>query len=216
MGNGAFWLSGGNLPFAIAGGLVLVFILFEVIALLLGGSLSGLFHGGADVDHDVDVDAPALEWLGFGMIPAVATGVLMLGLFSMSGYAIQATVHNAGRPLFAPVVASALALIPTFLLSGRIAKFLGRTLFKDESDAVSADELIGGTATITLGETFAGHPTQAKIVDRYRTTHYVLVEPLQPDERFASGENVTLVRRDGARYLVVGEGSDALFETLSQ
>ncbi|RYG79998.1 DUF1449 family protein, partial [bacterium] len=166
-----FWLAASNLPFAIAGGLVLAVMLLELLALVVGGSIAGLFDGALDGDADLDSDVefPLLEWIGFGVIPAFALGIVLLTLFSLSGYAVQASVlAGTGRTL-SPWIASALALIPTLLLSGRIARFLGRTVFKDETDALSADELIGGTATITLGETYAGHPSQAKIVDRNRT-----------------------------------------------
>ncbi|RYG28865.1 DUF1449 family protein [bacterium] len=212
-----FWLAGDNLPFAVAGGLVFAVMLLELLALLIGGSIAGLLDGAfdADADLDADVDFPVLEWVGFGVIPAFALGVVMLALFSLAGYAVQGVALRMSSTLLSPMLAAALALVPTLALSGPIARFLGRTVFKDESDALSSDELIGGTATITLGETYAGHPSQAKITDRHRTTHYVLVEPLRPDERFAPGANVTLVRREGARFLVVGEGSDALFDSLS-
>ena len=213
----AFWLAGSNLPFAVAGGLVLAVMLLELLALVVGGSIAGLLDGAfdADADLDADVDFPLLEWVGFGIIPAFALGVVMLALFSLSGYAVQGLALRASGGLLSPWLASGLALVPTLALSGPIARFLGRTVFKDESDALSSDDLIGGTATITLGETYVGHPSQAKITDRHRTTHYVLVEPLRPDERFAPGASVTLVRREGARFLVVGEGSDALFDSLS-
>lgn len=215
MGINGFWLAAGNLPFAFAAGLLFAVMLLELLALLVGGSIAGLFDGGFDADADTDVDFPLLAWVGFGLIPGFAFGVVLLSLFSLSGYAIQGTVLKANGVLMTPVVAGLLALIPTFLLSGPLSRYLGRTIFKDETDALSSDELLGGTATITLGETYAGHPSQAKITDRHRTTHYVLVEPLNPEDRFGSGDSVTLVQRDGARFFVVGEGSDALFDSLS-
>lgn len=219
MTNADFWLAGPNLPFALAGGLVLGVLVLELLSLLLGGSLAGLLDGlDADADLDLDVDgpeAPALAWLGFGVIPLFALLVVALVLFSLTGYAIQGASESLTGRLLPMIVAAGLTLVPTLVLTGRLAAILGRTLFKDESDAVESDSLLGGTAVITLGETRAGHPTQAKALDRHGLTHYVLVEPLNPAATYAPGETVTLVERHGARFLVVGASADELFDTLS-
>ena len=216
---GDFWLARENLPFALAGGLVLGVLLLELLSLLVGGSLAGLLDGlDADADFDLDVDgpeAPALAWLGFGVIPLFALIVVALTVFCLGGYAIQGAAESLTSRLLPMIVAGPLALVPTLALTGRLARVLGRTLFKDESDAVGADDLLGATATITLGATSAGRPTQAKVVDSRGLTHYVLVEPLNPEATFALGAEVVLVERQGARYLVSGASADELFDSLS-
>ena len=93
-----------------------------------------------------------------------------------------------------------------------LSRLGGRTLFRDESQSLSGDDLVGLPATITLGETRVGTPTQAKATDRFGTTHYVLVEPIAEGAVYGPGEAVVLLERIGHRYLVAGEGADALAE----
>jgi hypothetical protein len=84
-------------------------------------------------------------------------------------------------------------------------------VFREDSTAVSHDSLVGLPATITLGATLRGTPSQAKLVDKFGQTHYVLVEPLRETDRFEAGETILLVQRDGHKYLAIENSADMLF-----
>jgi hypothetical protein len=55
-------------------------------------------------------------------------------------------------------------------------------------------------AVITLGKATKGKPAQAKLKDKFGTTHYIMVEPDLEDDTFLQGDPVLIVRQAGAVY----------------
>jgi Inner membrane protein YqiJ, OB-fold len=59
--------------------------------------------------------------------------------------------------------------------------------------------LVGRVGTIVIGTASAGKPAEARIRDEFGATHYVMVEPEEPDQTFVSGASVLLVRHISGR-----------------
>lgn len=198
-----FMLDGGNAPFTIALVVMVGLGLVEILALALGFDLLG--DTDADVDADFDGDAGGvLTWLGLGQVPLLITLVLFLTSFGLTGLLVRMAVPVS------PWLAAVPALLAGFAATRFLGGALGRVLRRNETTAIASDRLVGGTATIVLGETRKGHPTQAKLKDAHGQTHYVLVEALRDGDAFDRGDAVLLVERQGPKFFVVGAGPDAL------
>lgn len=219
----AFVLASGNAPFTIALGVMAGIAILELFSLLVGTALSGLLDSvlpdfDADLHFDVDgdgiPDVPFLHgiahWFHLGQAPALALLVIFLTGFGLAGWITQSFfvqfTGNFGNPWVAGLPALGLGFASMRLFGGLLA----RVGIRDETTAQSADSLIGNTAVITLGTATKTQPSQAKFRDKHGQTHYVIVEPLRSFEEFAPGESVTLVQREGAKYLVIGSSVDAL------
>ncbi len=92
------------------------------------------------------------------------------------------------------------------MLTGVIARIMP----KDETEAVSEKSFIGRVAVITLGKAAKGKPAQAKLKDKFGTTHYIMVAPDLEDETFRQGDPVLIVRQAGAGYTGIANSVAAL------
>ncbi|RYG37076.1 DUF1449 family protein [bacterium] len=196
-------LSDAMLPFTIALALVIGLLVVELVSLLLG------FAVGQAVDAAIDVDADlpdALEWIGLGQVPSMVLLPIFLTAFGVTGFLAQTATGSHLSPWIMAVPSLIVAIVATRSLG----RMLGGIFNKNETSAVSSDALIGHTATITLGATRIGAPSQAKLHDKHGQAHYVLVEPVHEGETFDNGERVILVRREGPKYFVVADDPDAL------
>jgi hypothetical protein len=192
--------------FSAAVGLVLGLAVIETLGLLLGhGGLSGLAdHGFLDA-HGPDVDADGLlGWLHLGRVPLTILLIIFLAAFGLAGFTAQILARQfLGQFLPLPLVAAGavfLALPAVRILGGAI----GRIIPKDETFAVSLDDLAGRIATVVTGTARRDRPAQARVRDALGRTHYVMVEPDEADEVFPAGSEVLLVRRvGGSRFRAI-------------
>ena len=218
-----FILSGGNVPFTIAVGLALALALLEIVTFLLGFALSNVVDSAVpDLDVDADVGgepsatANVLHWLHFGSVPSFILLVIFLLAFGLAGWGSQSVAVSAGLGMLSPWWIAPIALIVGILAVRTLGGTFARVVPDVQTSAVSADSLVGGTATITLGTARAGEPSQAKLQDKFGQTHYVLVEPMNAGDEFPHGSHVTLIRREGPKYFVVEASVDALLALGSQ
>jgi hypothetical protein len=200
-------------PFTVALGLLILLLVLEILSVVLGFAFSSSIDAAFDLDADVSVDVPtaspataALDWLNVGAVPLVFLAMIFLACFAAAGFTLQTITVGAFNPYAVSIPALLISLFPFHWLGGLAAKHV----FKDDSTAVSEDSLIGHTATIMLGETYRGFPSQAKLTDQHGQDHYVQVEPYHDRDHFASGSEVVLVKRDGAKYYVIEESVEAL------
>lgn len=183
--------------FTAAIGLVLGLAVIESLGLLLGlGGLSGWAEHWLPDSHGPDADG-LFGWLHFGKVPLTILLIVFLTAFSLTGLAAQILARQVlGQFLPLPLVAAGavcLALPAVRVLGGA----LGRILPKDETFAVSLDELVGRIATVVAGTARSGRPAQARVRDGLGRTHYVMVEPDAEGAEFPAGAEVLLVRRVG-------------------
>lgn len=192
-----FFLSEGNWLFSAALVVVAGIGILELLALLVGGSLSSMIDGLVG-------DAPeagGLAWLHVGRLPLLVILVLLLTLFALLGLGLQAVVtavFGQGMPALA---ASPLALLGALPATRVASSALIRIMPRDESTAISSASFVGRTATLVSGEAKPGKAAEARFQDEYGQTHYVMVEPDAKSATLRAGERVLLLRELSAgRY----------------
>lgn len=232
----AFILDSQNLPFVIALTIMLMIALLEGIMTAVGFGMSNMidsFLPDVDLDADLDVDLDAdldadldhpaithagvltktLGWLRIGQVPFLVILIVFLTLFGLGGLFVQYAVSSVTGSLLPALIASAVTLAiclpPLRFLTGIVAKIMP----KDQTEVVSEKSFIGKIAVVTLGVAVKHRPAQAKLKDRFGTTHYIMIEPDEDDERFVQGDQVLIVRQAGSGYAAIRNLSAVLNET---
>lgn len=201
-----FWLADENMIFVAA------LVLMVAIGLL---QLVGMGEFGTDLDADVNGEVTGVadglaSFLGIGRLPFLILLTLFLMLFALTGFAGQQLLQAFTGALLTPYIAVPATALVALPLTGLLSRPLARILPRDETTAVSIDELVGRRATIEIGTAKMGYPARARASDRYRHTHFLMVEPDSADLSFAQGEEVLLVRREGDIFQAVPTGTDWL------
>lgn len=210
-----FLMAPQNTPFAVVLGLLLALFLIEVIGLLFGIDIAGAAGGdaagpGLDIDPLSGVEGiepglftSFLYWINVRRIPFIILAVLFMTAFVAVGYVSQLAARSL-LGLFLPWwLATMLAVAIALPLTRVLGKGLSRIMPRDETEAVSRVELVGSRAVIVLGSAARGSPAQAKVKDRFGSTHYVMVEPDEADETLDTGEPLLLVRNDGNNFFAI-------------
>jgi hypothetical protein len=97
---------------------------------------------------------------------------------------------------WAMIPAIAMALPGTRLVGGLLKPILPR----DETEAVSRDSFVGCEAQIVTGTARPGKPAEARLLDRFGRSHYIMLEPDKEDDVFVPGSNVLVLKRREAIY----------------
>ncbi len=192
--------------------------------------------GDVDVDVDADVDADiaadgdlaeasvrvgalpgilrALSWLGLGKVPVIILVSMFLMVFGLIGLVSQYVVLRlTGQQFMLPgFIAWLPALMVTLPIMRVFSNTMARIMPKEETSAVSEKTFVGRIALITGGVARRDHPAQAKLVDEYGQTHYIMVEPDDDDETFEDGSDVILVKRVSAVFRAIRNTSEALID----
>jgi hypothetical protein len=196
----SFLTAGPNLPFTAA-----------LAIMLLIGALQAFGLGGADADADADAGpASLLDWLNAGRLPLLMLAVVFLFSFGLLGLALQRVWQAAGDALLPAWIAAPVAFAAALPVTRRLGGVLARVLPGDHTTAVSRESLVGRVALVTTGVAAAGSPAQARLRDEHGQRHHVMVEPADAADRFAEGETVIIVRRDGATFYAVRNDEPAL------
>jgi hypothetical protein len=94
--------------------------------------------------------------------------------------------------------AGIIALFATRLGGGLLKPLLPR----EETQSVSQDSFIGCAAHINIGTARRGQPAEARLLDKFGRTHYVMVEP-EHEEEFKAGSAVLIIKRHEHVYRVI-------------
>lgn len=227
------WLvAPGNGPFVVALLVMLGLTLVEVVALFGGFGLNDLVdeyvvtHTGLDalgesasgLDVTSGPDGPGLvgrflAWLYVGQVPVLMILVVFLSVFAALGLLFQTLLRGTlGMPLPAAAAAPIVWVACLPVVRGSVAA-LARVMPRDETTAVDPESFVGRTAQVTGGTARPDLPAQARVVDAFGTTHYVLVEPEDTGEMLEAGSHVLLVRRvSGTRFTAIANTNPALLE----
>jgi len=84
---------------------------------------------------------------------------------------------------------------------------------KDETEAVAEKSFIGRVAVITLGKSSKDNPAQAKLTDKFGTTHYMMVEPDIEGDEFQKGDQILIVKQTSSGYKVINNSMSVLQDT---
>ncbi len=209
-------------PFATAIGVVMALALLEAIFLFAGHALSGLIdsilpdHLDGSADADASAIGTALSFFGIGKVPVLVVLIVFLTLFGLAGFVLQAIVHMATGGFLPALV----AVVPAALAGGyatrSVAIAVGKVMPNLETSAVSREGFVGRAAVVTLGDVAVGSPGQAKLRDQHGQVHYLLVEPDQAGERFATGQTVLVIGQRRHIFLAIQAPSQALVDARTE
>lgn len=213
-----FLTASHNLPFSVALAVMLLLALIELAGFAFGAGASDLLDGLLPDLGDADGSELAgasladrfMGWLHFGKVPALILLALLLTGFGFIGLGVQASSATLLGTLLPWWMASAIALPLALPFVRVVGAGVARVMPRDETQVVSRATLVGRVATIVIGTARSGSPAQAKVRDQYGQTHYVMVEPDQPEDAFGAGESVLLVAHGGATFRVIRNDNPAL------
>jgi hypothetical protein len=195
-----FLLSDGSWLFSVALAVVAGIGVLELLAVMVGGSLSSMMDGLVG-------DAPeagGLAWLHVGRLPFLVIVVLLLTLFALLGLGLQGVVVAVIGKELPALAAAPLALLGALPATRAAGSALVRIMPRDESAAISDSSFVGRTATLVAGEAKPGKAAEARFQDEYGQTHYVMVEPGAKSITLRAGERVLLLRElSTGRYQAV-------------
>lgn len=205
-----------NLAFTVALALLSLLVLLE---LGMGGGLAE-FLDTLVPDLEVDADGHALAtdslptkllaWLRAGKVPMLMLVAIFLGVFGVGGLLLQFVCVQFGFGMLPGVLAAVLMFFLAMPFVRFASSLLGDLLPRDETQVLSQEALVGRVAVIVIGTARRGAAAQAKLRDEFRTTHYVMVEPVDDHEEFQQGQEILLVARSGAGYRAVRVAVPAL------
>jgi membrane protein implicated in regulation of membrane protease activity len=144
-----FLVSSGNIPFAVALGIALLFALLQasgVLALLAAG---GEGHG-ADQHVDAGDHGHAHDRLGLGKLPFSLLWQTFLVVFGAAGLALNARYFDVpgGAPLVALAWTVPLSILAAYLAVALLARLLGPVFAPREQEATSRGELVGQVGVV--------------------------------------------------------------------
>jgi membrane protein implicated in regulation of membrane protease activity len=185
-------------PFNMALLIMIGLSILEGIGLLLSHSPSHMLDGLLP-DHPDGFDG-VLGWLHIGKVPLLILVILLLAGFVLAGYLIQSIAFSLSGQMLSAWLASIPAAMVGLLITGGVGGLIGRWIPQDQSSAVSEQTLIGRTGVVMRGIARSGFSAEAKVSDTYGRTHYVMVEPDEPDQVFEEGTKVLLIKKIGVSF----------------
>ncbi|QQX81112.1 DUF1449 family protein [Shewanella sp. KX20019] len=195
----SFLLNQDNLPYTISLCIVFVLGMVESLSLVIGASFLGLLDDWTPNDNSADVAGVTglVGWLCISRLPLLIWFVLALLSFAIAGFSL----NYFSLSWFDSLLPQAISLPLSLLLMGFSCHFLGSKLAdilpKNESSAVSVEDLNGCVGILTIGKAVLGNPSEALVKDDYMQKHYVLVEPDEVGVEFLTGTQVVLLKRKG-------------------
>jgi hypothetical protein len=190
--------AGQTWPFGAALLLMLFLCVLEGVGLLVAHGPSQWLESLIPDTPD-GVDGP-LGWLHLGKVPVMVLLILFLIGFALSGYLIQAIAMSLSSHMLPAWLASIPAALAGLSITSALGGLIGRIIPRDESSAISEQQLVGRAGVVVRGIARTGFAAEAKVRDTRGGTHYVMVVPDLPEQVFEEGANVLLVRKDGVSF----------------
>ncbi len=225
-----FILQSQNLPFMVSLTIMIMIACLEGVTTMIGFGLSSMietfipdFDIDIDVDMDADVDHPDITatgiltktfgWFRIGQVPFLIILIAFLTIFGLGGLILQSFCIKLTGYLLPGLIASAITLPLSLPLVRFITGIIAKIMPKDETEAVDEKSFIGRVAVITLGKATKNNSAQAKLKDKFSTTHYLMVEPDIDDEEFNQGDQVLIVKQTSSGFKAIHNSVSALQET---
>ncbi len=193
-------------PFAIAAMILIGLTAIEILSMLLGFSLSELIGKPHFEGHD-GVLAGLLSWINIGGVPLLILIMLALGIFAVTGFAIQ-TVADVIRAPLPAIVAAVPALAVTIPLVRGSTRMIARIVPRDETYAVEADDFVGRTGTVSIGPLDQGLPGRVSVKDAHGNWHQLRASAAKGEGPLPIGAQVLLVDRKADIFIAVSAPSD--------
>lgn len=193
-------------PFAIAGAVLLGLVLIEAAAVVIGASFSDAvesFIGVKDVPGEgAGPLTNGLDWLNGGRVPFIVLLMILLGLFTALGLALQLLAAAVAAPL-PGAIAALVAGAATIPLTRMASRLLGRFIPRDETYAIDDDHFVGRTGVVTVGPVQDGAVARIKIQDHWGNWHFPRVRPAKTSDVLPEGTAVLVVDRVGRELAVI-------------
>jgi len=219
-----FLTASQNMPFTVAIMVMFGIAILEGVLTVLGLGLSSIietFIPELEIETSLtgieDIQSPSplsklFSWFRVGQVPVLMLVVVFLTAFGLIGISIQ-SFSTSILGIFIPLIIS----VPlAFFLSLPVVRVFGGILHqvmpKDETEAVTAESLIGRIATITLGKASYNNPAEARVQDKHGTNHYVRVVPEHENEEYFKGDEVLLLQRNGSIFKVILNTNSSLVD----
>ncbi|MFT4002787.1 MAG: DUF1449 family protein [Rhizobium sp.] len=193
-------------PFAIAAMILVGLTVIEILSMLLGFSLSELI-GKPHFEGHEGVIAGLLSWINIGGVPLLILIMLVLGIFAVTGFAIQTVADIAWTPLPA-MIAAAPALLVTIPLVRGSTRTIARIVPRDETYAVDAADFVGRTGTVSIGPLDQGLPGRVSVKDAHGNWHQLRACAGKGESPLPIGAKVLLVDRKADIFIAVSAPSD--------
>lgn len=191
----------GTYPFVIAALILVGLVGVEIVAMLIGFSVSTLLHDGLSHHGDHGPLGAWMSWLNAGGVPLLVLLMIWLAAFAISGFAVQAVAEElvGGLPTFlASIAAVALAVPATRTLS----RWTARIIPHEETSVISQADFVGLTGSVVLGPLDQGMAGRVRVRDRHGNIHVLRAKA-------AAGHVIA----QGATVLIV-DGAAGLFEAI--
>ncbi len=198
-------------PFTIAGLVMAGLVLIETLSLVAGLSLSQVIDQGFDLDthngHHADLGENGLlggvmGWVNAGRVPVLILLIAWLAAFAAAGFVIQTLAMSlwAALPTLAAGPAAFLLAAPATRFTTRL---VSRIIPREETYAVSDDDLVGRIAEVTLGPLDQGPAGRVKVRDPHGNWHFLMAKATEGQAPVPVGAQVLLVDRRGPTFLVI-------------
>ncbi|CAN7574596.1 MULTISPECIES: OB-fold-containig protein [Ensifer] len=195
------------LPFAIAAIMLAALTAIEMLCLLLGFSLGEVIDKAGLDEHNGM--AGLLSWLNVGGVPILILVMLLLALFSMTGFVIQSIAHSVWLPLPAMI-----ASIPALLLSlpavRTSSRAVARIVPRDETYVVDLSEFVGQTAEVAVGPLDQGLPGRVRLKDKHGNWHNLRAKAAKGEAAIAIGTQILIVDRAKDVFIAIPAPEDLL------
>jgi Protein of unknown function (DUF1449) len=190
-------------PFAIAAMMIIIVGGVEVTSMVIGASLSELVGHAIDFDHGGDnAFINAVAWLNVGSVPLLVFIVLILGMFSITGFLIQDAARAIASPL--PLIAAVpLACAASVPLVRGTSRLVSRIIPKDETYAVKLADLVGRVGNVSVGPLDQGLPGRVRVKDAHDNWHTVTASAAPNSPPLPVGASVLLVDRSDGHFIAI-------------
>jgi hypothetical protein len=201
-------------PFAVAAAIMLALGGIELLATLVGFSLS---HIGKDIGVETDSESGLgglFLWINAGRLPLLILIILALGVFSIAGFFLQGLAHGVGISVPASIAALAAAAgsIPVIRVTSR---GIARIIPRDETYAVEDADFIGHVAEVSIGPLDQGLPGRVRLKDVFGNWHSLVARASPESTPLPVGASVLLVDRDAKSFIAISAPADLIAQQRS-
>jgi hypothetical protein len=202
-------------PFAVAAAIMLALGGIELLATLVGFSISELVGKEVAVDSDSGNGLGGLFlWINAGRLPLLILIILALGVFAVAGFFLQGLAHGVG--LSVPVSIAALAAAALSLPVIRVtSRGIARIIPRDETYVVNEADFIGHVAEVSIGPLDQGLPGRVRLKDVFGNWHSLVARASPESTPLPVGASVLLVDRDAKSFIAISAPADLIAQQRS-
>ena len=197
-------------PFAVAAAIMLALGGIELLATLIGFSISELIGKEAAVDSDSGNGLGGLFlWINAGRLPLLILIILALGVFSIAGFFLQGLAHGVGLSVPTPIAALAAAAVslPAIRVTSR---GIARIIPRDETYVVNEADFVGHVAEVSVGPLDQGLPGRVRLKDVFGNWHSLVARAGPDSPPLPVGASVLLVDRDAKSFIAISAPADLI------